>query len=219
MGTSSFMQRPPRAEEYKDFMDWYCAQPHKHKVLISGNRDNFMDTNTSKKHDLQSGFWRQQVQEYVKEGIGVTYLEDQMHEINIGEAEEDSKIRIYGTPWTGLYGKPGKAFQIPRTELSAKWSKIPANVDILISHMPPHGVLDTNAGGVKAGCQDLLRTVVERIRPRIHVFGHIHESAGVTSQHKILFINAASKIPRSKNLNKPIVVDYFVNSSHVKIIE
>ena len=95
-------------------MDWYCGQPHKHKVLISGNRDNFMDTNTSKKvtssflldlwihphltsdlfqHDLQSGFWRQQVQEYVKEGIGVTYLEDQMHEINIGEAEEDSKIR------------------------------------------------------------------------------------------------------------------------------
>ena len=42
-------RRPPRAEEYKDFMDWYCAQPHKHKVLISGNRDNFMDTNTSKK--------------------------------------------------------------------------------------------------------------------------------------------------------------------------
>ena len=94
-------------------MDWYCGQPHKHKVLISGNRDNFMDTNTSKKvtksffvrslhppltfdlfqHDLQSGFWRQQVQEYVKEGIGVTYLEDQMHEINIGEAEEGSKIR------------------------------------------------------------------------------------------------------------------------------
>ena len=93
-------------------MDWYCGQPHKHKVLISGNRDNFMDTNTSKKvtwsfcqlfastltsdlfqHDLQSGFWRQQVQEYVKEGIGVTYLEDEMHEINTGEAEEDSKIR------------------------------------------------------------------------------------------------------------------------------
>ena len=64
-----------------------------------------------------------------------------------------------------------------------------------------------------------MRTVVERIRPRIHVFGHIHESAGVTSQYKILFINAASKIPRSKNLNKPIVVDYFVNSSHVKVIE
>ena len=42
-------RRPPRAEEYKDFMDWYCGQPHKHKVLISGNRDNFMDTNTSKK--------------------------------------------------------------------------------------------------------------------------------------------------------------------------
>ena len=42
-------RRPPRAEEYKDFMDWYSGQPHKHKVLISGNRDNFMDTNTSKK--------------------------------------------------------------------------------------------------------------------------------------------------------------------------
>ena len=41
--------RPPKPPEYKQFIDWYASQPHKHKVLISGNRDQFMDTRTSKK--------------------------------------------------------------------------------------------------------------------------------------------------------------------------
>jgi len=41
--------RPPRPEEYTQFMDWFVSQPHKHKVLISGNRDQYMDTHTSSK--------------------------------------------------------------------------------------------------------------------------------------------------------------------------
>ena len=39
--------RPPKPAEYKEFIDWYGSQPHKHKVLISGNRDQFMDTYNS----------------------------------------------------------------------------------------------------------------------------------------------------------------------------
>ena len=41
--------RPPKPPEYKQFIDWYASQPHKNKVLISGNRDQFMDTDNSKK--------------------------------------------------------------------------------------------------------------------------------------------------------------------------
>ena len=39
--------RPPKPAEYKHFIDWYASQPHKNKVLISGNRDQFMDAATS----------------------------------------------------------------------------------------------------------------------------------------------------------------------------
>ena len=41
--------KPPKAEEYKKFVDWFSSQPHNHKILISGNRDNFMDTQTTLK--------------------------------------------------------------------------------------------------------------------------------------------------------------------------
>ena len=41
--------RPPKPAEYKHFIDWFSSQPHRHKVLISGNRDQFMDTITSRK--------------------------------------------------------------------------------------------------------------------------------------------------------------------------
>ena len=41
--------RPPKPDEYKDFIDWFAVQTHRFKLLISGNRDQYMDTNTSKK--------------------------------------------------------------------------------------------------------------------------------------------------------------------------
>ena len=208
-------RRPPRAEEYTDFVDWFSSQPHPHKIMISGNRDNFMDTETSTRHDIKSGFWMRQVQEYVKGNRRIKYLEDELCEIPV---EDDKAIRIYGSPWTALYGKPGKGFQVARTELAAKWTGIPGGVDILVTHMPPHGVLDQNTGQVRAGCPALAATVLTRLRPRIHVFGHIHESAGFKRIGETLFINAASKIPKSKLLNKPVIVDYSIESRYVTIV-
>ena len=84
--------------------------------------------------------------------------------------------------------------------------------------MPPYNILDMNRGGVKAGCKDLLQSVSDRVKPKVHVFGHIHESAGYVNKNGILYINAASKIPKSKLLNRPIVVDYYLNSSQVCVI-
>lgn len=203
-------KRPPRVEEYKDFVDWFSAQPHRHKVMISGNRDSLMDTETTKRHDIKAGFWMTQVQDYVKRDERITYLEDELCEIPLSG---NKSIKIYGTPWTALYGKPGKGFQIPRSELSTKWTKIPSGVDILVTHMPPKGILDINTGKVKAGCPDLAAAIMTRIQPKIHVFGHIHESAGVTRRGETLFINAASKIPKSKLLNKPVIVDYSIGNT------
>ena len=170
---------------------------------------------------MKAGFWMKQMQDYVKNAAGVTYLQDESHVIHLDPDNDGDgrKIRLYGSPWTGLYGKPGKAFQVPRDQLAAKWEKIPPGVDILITHMPPLGVLDVNAGGIKAGCPHLYSTVINKVKPKIHVFGHIHESYGHKIEQNILFINAANKRPRSKEMNAPVVVDYQFNSSHVSIIK
>ena len=69
----------------------------------------------------------------------------------------------------------------------SKWRQIPSNTDVLVTHGPPLGVRDaslkiastesgqapTKAG--RAGCEDLLVEVLERVQPQFHIFGHIHE--------------------------------------------
>jgi hypothetical protein len=55
-------------------------------------------------------------------------------------------------------------------------------IDIMVTHGPPYGILDS-VGGVSArmkssvGCKHLLRAV-KRCKPRLHAFGHIHEGWG-----------------------------------------
>ncbi|KAL1970646.1 hypothetical protein VTN77DRAFT_4290 [Rasamsonia byssochlamydoides] len=52
------------------------------------------------------------------------------------------------------------------------------DVDILLTHGPPYGILDqVYYSGESVGCENLLKACV-RARPRLHVFGHIHEGYG-----------------------------------------
>lgn len=52
---------------------------------------------------------------------------------------------------------------------------IPDDTDVLITHTPPVGHGDLCSSGVRAGCVELLTTVQKRVKPKYHVFGHIHE--------------------------------------------
>lgn len=60
---------------------------------------------------------------------------------------------------------------------------IPADIDILITHTPPHAVggLDKIHDGTSVGCEELTRKLTDdrEIRPMLHLFGHIHEARGV----------------------------------------
>lgn len=54
-------------------------------------------------------------------------------------------------------------------------------VDILLTHGPAWGVFDNmeNTPGVHWGGSRALREAIERARPRVHLFGHLHEQRGV----------------------------------------
>lgn len=183
--------RPPKPDEYIKFMDWFVSQPHPRKVLISGNRDQLMDTASCLK-DERSLMWMSAVQDYVKNEPSVTYLQDQATTINVG----GELLKVWGTPWTAIYGKPGKAFQIARDELGTKWEKIPTDTDILVTHSPPRGILDKNAASSASGCAALAKELASRLRPRLHVFGHIHEAHGSLESRGTLYVNASSRRPR-----------------------
>ena len=107
-----------------------------------------------------------------KELTNCTYLEDCATEIY--------GVKIYGTPWQPKFC--GWAFNLDRgQQLMEKWDMIPDDTDVLITHTPPVGYGDLCATGDRAGCVDLLMSVQHRIRPKYHIYGHIHEGIGTAS--------------------------------------
>lgn len=63
--------------------------------------------------------------------------------------------------------------------------------------------------GEDAGCEELI-AAVERIRPAYHVFGHIHEAYGVTTDQTTTFVNASVCTLAYVPSNAPMVFDVTV---------
>jgi Icc-related predicted phosphoesterase len=84
-------------------------------------------------------------------------------------------------------------------------AKIPSNTDILITHRPPYGVLDFE-GNIHFGCLDLLQSV-QKIRPRYHIFGHVHAGYGIEKSKHTTFVNA-SLVRKNKIVNEPFLLSH-----------
>ncbi|KAI0534805.1 ser/Thr protein phosphatase family protein [Xylaria digitata] len=82
------------------------------------------------------------------------------------------RITVYASPYTPSEG--GNSFQYsPKT---GHRFDIGEQVDVVITHGPPHGIMDF-AQSQRAGCPDLFAAIAGA-RPRLHCFGHIHEGWG-----------------------------------------
>ncbi|VTU01863.1 metallophosphoesterase : 239AB OS=Microscilla marina ATCC 23134 GN=M23134_04270 PE=4 SV=1: Metallophos [Gemmataceae bacterium] len=161
--------RRGKLEDVESFNRWLGSLPHRHKVVICGN------------HDF---CFQERPAEARARVTNAIYLEDSGCEIE--------GVTFYGSPWQPYFG--GWAFNLPRgEELARVWAKIPAGVDVLITHGPPAGILDRNRTGELCGCRDLFERVFE-VKPRLHVFGHIHESSGRTEHDGIVFVNASTQL-------------------------
>lgn len=116
-------------------------------------------------------------------------------------------ISIYGAPWNPLFNDYAcDAFALPRGEvLKRKWDMMPSGLDILITHTPPSGILDRN-GPVSHGCTDLAAAVAS-LKPKYHIFGHIHNRHGVIKHGETCYVNANVQ---GKNgvLRSPLLLDY-----------
>jgi Icc-related predicted phosphoesterase len=97
------------------------------------------------------------------------------------------------------------AFSLPINSIEIKqaWSRIPNDVDILLGHGPPTNILNKSSADIHVGCAQLLAGIIA-IKPRLHVFGHIHEAYGEGS---IIFVNASICTLSYQPIQAPIVVD------------
>lgn len=92
------------------------------------------------------------------------------------------------------------------------WKSIPENIDVLITHGPPYGILDKTYDKVNAGCKGLLK-FVERLKPKVHIFGHIHEAYGELKVGDTHFYNASYVNLGYRPANDPFMIEVKVNNS------
>lgn len=81
------------------------------------------------------------------------------------------------------------------------YAKIPDDVDVLVTHTPPYGILDFD-DNINYGSEELLQRVSE-INPRLHLFGHIHRQRGMTDNGITRFSNGAIMNEDYTNLQVP----------------
>lgn len=86
-----------------------------------------------------------------------------------------TSFKVFGSPYSPAKGM--WAFSYELNEAAELWRAIPLDSDIVITHSPPKYHLDERRDRRAAGCEDL-RKGLWRIRPRLAVCGHIHESRG-----------------------------------------
>jgi Icc-related predicted phosphoesterase len=172
------------------FLQWLAEQNYRKKVWIAGNHDNSLV-------GMKFNPTRPDAAEYL---------------CDFGTEFEG--LRIWGSPWSLYFNEMNpkcKAFVVDtEEELDSKFSLIPDDTDILVTHSPPYGILDEIHREVFCGERDenvgsecLLEAVLKK-RPKLHIFGHIHESYGFKTSLWTQFINASHVNERYEPVNKPV---------------
>lgn len=185
--------------DIKNFCEWFNdLDNYTHKIFIAGNHDRLFENNP-----IDS---TRKVREYPNIG----YLQDSKCNID--------GLTIWGSPWQPEFYN--WAFNLPRNgeDLKEKWFWIPSDCDILVTHGPPQGHLDVSGyGDSDLGCE-LLRERIDVVKPKIHVFGHIHGSAGYKFDGNTHFFNASILNERYNYQNKPMTIDWDSETNEIEFI-
>ena len=187
--------------QVEDFFEWLKSQPHKYKVVIAGNHDKSFDpkyTPQTVPHIISKPEWLNDLLKTLPK-YRIHYLENSGVEIE--------GIKFWGSPITPDFGAHFWAFNSPRgSSIKKYWDMIPIDTDVLITHGPPVYRLDAVSGVQHVGCADLESTVF-KVKPKIHVFGHIHEAYGKDESDKTRFVNASSADEYYRICNAPIEIE------------
>lgn len=180
-----------RQGEVKRFSKWMKTQPHSYKLFVPGNHDITFET----KRQYAEGMWL-----------------DPSVMVLINKSVTIEGVKFFGCPvvkpWDGYEWAFGVESISRRKHI---YGSIPEDVDVLLTHQPSYMMLDLNLSNQHEGDVQL-RHCVERVKPKVHAHGHIHEAYGVQAMYhgdgsKTTCINAAICDRDYVPVNKPIVLD------------
>lgn len=151
----------------RQFLRWFGSLEGEYKLLVPGNHDHW--------------FWKD------KDAFRKCCEE---HKICLLDQELVSLggIRFYGSPY----------FYTPRINPTLKTDiPHPEAYDVLVTHAPPYGIYDFASSKMENCGGPELRHHVQMNKPKLHIFGHIHEGYG--QGHPFYNVALASK-GKTKNL-------------------
>lgn len=129
-------------------------------------------------------------------GANIGGLDENVHYLCNSYIEIDG-IRFYGVPM--FIGDCITERQVQN------YADIPNNIDVLITHNPPLGILDFDKG-INYGSKELLQRASD-VMPRLHLFGHIHNNYGLIHSQHTAFSNASLVDDDYRLTNKPVIIE------------
>jgi hypothetical protein len=221
-----------RSHQYLDFLEWLKSLDYCKKVVIPGNHDGLLSAGRWESVSPYEYTGDPRIDYLCDSGTEFEYEEQFEHPASTDRVSIDvlcyqkKKLKIWGSPWTLTF--PGinplcTAFTGDEMLLAEKSALIPHDIDILVTHGPPHGIMDEVDRGrftyrrqiENVGSLSLSKAVA-RIRPKLHIYGHIHGGYGQRSYllhewiknncRDTVFVNCSHMNEDYEPVNKPIRV-------------
>lgn len=181
-----------RDKEHRTTVDMLKEANAELKIVIAGNHDITLDEqyylaygharhhggleDTAKIRDLYCGEEARQ--------HGIVYMDEGLRTFRL---KNGAYFTVYASPyqpefchWAFAYDRDQDRFNPPEMgEGLLIKNLVPSfpDVHVMLTHGPPYGILDRVYPDESVGCTHL-RRAVERAKPLIHCFGHIHEGHG-----------------------------------------
>lgn len=146
-------------------LDWLNSQKHPYKIVIAGNHD-LIFTDTERRQQLIARY------------PDIKFLHDDCTTVSVNGRD----ILIYGHAQVPRSWYPAFQYDAIKPADAAEgadrlWANVPNEADVLVTHGPPAYHLDRDRKGFQ-GCPSLLH-VLWRVKPQLHVFGHVHKGRGI----------------------------------------
>jgi Icc-related predicted phosphoesterase len=173
--------------EYFSFREWLIKQEYKKKIVIAGNHDGLIEV----------GRWK------IDPPEGFEYLCD--------SGTEFEGLKIWGSPWSLWFASINPdctAFTGTEDEIKSKFDLIPKDINILVTHSPPYGILD-KVKKDHVGSETLRGMVMTNYfyHLQLHAFSHIHEWGGKILETPLTkFINCSIMNEKYEPVSKPVRV-------------
>lgn len=138
-------------DELREELEWLGDTSYRRIFVVPGNHDHGFQQETD--------YWKSEA-----DRLGINLVLDEIPVVD--------GISMFFSPWTPIFGN--WAFMHSSERAEQYWNCV-HYADIWVTHGPPYGMYDQCPQSV--GCPHLAAAVA-RERPKVHVFGHIHEGGG-----------------------------------------